>query len=202
MPSPQGLRHWAAPLLLAGALLAGVRSGAIAAGAAPGPPASPVTLTFAGQTYRLRWSSNHQHEFTPPGQDDLNRWTDMVTINTYPGVSDGDGLADVANRALGNYRRHGATVLRTASIPRTADRPAEHLIVALFPTRTFSEAVFARWRLADGLGTAVIVSHRRYGPKAGEAMAAWLKANGPTVERRLMALDRVPSHRVLEPAGP
>lgn len=61
----------------------------------------------------------------------------MVTINTYPGVSDGEGLADVANRALANDRRHGATVLRTASAPRTA----------------------------------VIVSHRIYGPKAGDAMA-------------------------------
>jgi hypothetical protein len=202
MSSPHGPRRWAAPLLLAGALLAGVRSGAIAAPAAAGPPTSPVTLTFAGQAYRLRWSSQHQHEFTPAGQEDLNRWTDMVTINTYPGVSDGDGLADVANRALGNYRRHGATILRTASIPRSADRPAEHLVVALFPTRAFSEAVFARWRLADGRGTAVIVSHRHYGPKAGDAMAAWLQANGPAMERRLMALQEIPSHRVLEPASP
>lgn len=197
MPSPHGLRRWAAPLLLAGAL-----SGAIAAPAGGGPPVRPLTLTFAGQTYLMRWSSQHQHEFTPAGQDDLGRWTDMVTINTYPGVSDGDGLAEVANRALGNYRRHGATVLRTSSIPRSADRPAEHLVVALFPTRAFCEAVFARWRLADGRGRAVIVSHRRYGPKAGDAMAAWLKANGPTVERQLMALDQVPSHRVLEPSSP
>ncbi len=196
MPSLHGLRRWAALLLLAGAL-----STSIAVPAAGGPPATPVTLDFAGQTYRLRWSSQHQHEFTPAGQDDLSRWTDMVTINTYPGVSDGEGLADVANRTLANYRRHGATVLRTASIPRSADRPAEHLIVALFPTRAFIEAVFARWRLAEGRGTAMIVSHRLYGQKAGEAMAAWLKANGATVERRLMALDQVPSLRVLEPAS-
>jgi hypothetical protein len=197
MPSLHGLRRWAASLLLAGAL-----SGAIAEPAASRPPATPLTLTFADQTYLLRWSSQHQHEFTPAGQEDLSRWTDMVTINTYPGVSDGDGLAEVANRALGNYRRHGATVLRTASLPRTPGQPAEHLVVALFPTRAFSEAVFARWRLADGRGTAVIVSHRRYGPKAGDAMAAWLKANGPAVERRLMAFDQVPSHRVLEPPSP
>ncbi len=197
MPSPHGLRRWAAPLLLAVAL-----SGAVATPAAAGPPATPVTLDFGGQTYRLRWSSQHQHEFTPAGQDDLSRWTDMVTINTYPGVSDGEGLAEMANRALANYRRHGARVLRTASNPRTAERPAEHLVVALFPTRAFSEAVFGRWRLTDGRGTAVIVSHRIYGPKTGDAMAAWLQAHGPAVERRLMALEQVPSHRVLEPAGP
>ncbi|MCT0206509.1 hypothetical protein [Synechococcus sp. CS-1332] len=197
MPSPHGLRRWAALLLLAGAL-----SGAMAMPAAAGPPATPLTLTFADQTYLLRWSSKHQHEFTPAGQEDLSRWTDMITINTYPGVSDGEGLADVANRALGNYRRHGATLLRTSSIPRSAERPAEHLVVALFPTRAFSEAVFARWRLADGRGTALIVSHRLYGQKAGEAMAAWLQANGPGVERRLMALEAVPSRRILEPSSP
>jgi hypothetical protein len=190
VPRLRGLSRSAALLLLAGVL-----STSIAAPAAGGPPAAPVTLDFGGQTYRLRWSSQHQHEFTPAGQDDLSRWSDMVTINTYPGVSDGDGLADV------DYRRHGATVLRTASIPRTADRPAEHLIVALFPTGAFIEAVFARWRLTGGHGTALIVSHRLYGQKAGEAMAAWLKANGTTVERRLMALDQVPSLRVLEPAS-
>lgn len=197
MSSPHGLRRWAAPLLVVGAL-----SAVIGTPVAAGPPAAPVTLDFSGQTYRLRWSSQHQHEFTPAGQDDLSRWTDMVTINTYPGVSDGEGLAEMANRALANYRRHGATVLRTASIPRTAGRPAEHLVVALFPTRAFSEAVFTRWRLTDGRGTAVIVSHRIHGPKAGDAMAAWWQANGATVERRLMALDPIPSHRVLEPAGP
>jgi hypothetical protein len=112
----------------------------------------------------------------------------MVTINTYPGVSDGEGLAEMANRALGNYRSNGATVLRTVSIPRTAERTAEHLVVALFPTGAFSEAVFARWRLADGRGTALIYGHRIYGQKVGDAMAAWLQANGPATERRLMAL--------------
>jgi hypothetical protein len=192
MPDNRGLIRWAAVLLIAGP---------IAAHAAGGPPVSPVALKFADQTYLLRWSLKHQHEFTPVGQEDLNRWTDMVTINTYPGVSDGEGLADVANRVLGNYKRNKAMVLRTDSIPRTAVRPAEHLIVVLFPVRDYIEAVFARLRMADGRGTAVIYSHRLYGRKAGDAMAAWLKANGTTVERRLMALQEVPSHRILEPAS-
>jgi hypothetical protein len=157
-----------------------------------------VRLKFADQTYLLRWSSKHQHEFTPSGQDDLSRWTDMITINTYPDVRDGDGLADVANRVLGTYKQNNAVVVRTASVPRTPARPAEHLIVVLFPIRDSIEAVFARLRLADGRGTAVIDSHRLYGQKAGDAMAAWLKANGPAVERRLMALQEIPSHRILE----
>jgi hypothetical protein len=140
-----------------------------------------MSLTFADQTYLLRWSSQHQHEFTPKGQHDLSRWTDMVTIN---------------------YRRNGATVLCSASMPRTAERPAEHLALALFPTGALIEAVFGRWRLTGGRGTALIYSLRHYGQKAGDAMAAWLQANGPAVERQLMGLQEVPSHRILEPAGP
>lgn len=205
----RGLLRWPALLVLAGLtawLMAGLSAGLLAAPvptpAAASPPAAPVTLDFSGQTYRLRWSSQHQHEFTPAGQDDLSRWTDMVTINTYPGVSDGEGLAVVANRVLGTYKQNNAVVVRTSSVPRTATRPAEHLIVVLFPVRDSIEAVFARFRLADGRGTALIVSHRLYGQKAGEAMAAWLKANGPSVERQLMDLREVPSHRLLEPAGP
>jgi len=197
MPRLRGLPRWPAVLVIAGLM-----SAPIATPAAGGPPASPVTLTFADQAYRLRWSSQHQHEFTPTGQDDLSRWSDMVTINTYPGVSDGERLAEVANRVLGTYKQNNAVVVRTSSVPRTADRPAEHLIVVLFPTRDSIEAVFARLRLADGRGTALIVSHRLYGQKAGEAMAAWLKAKGPGVERRLMALQEIPSHRLLEPSSP
>ncbi|MCP9834846.1 hypothetical protein [Cyanobium sp. Aljojuca 7A6] len=196
MPILRGLVRLTAVLLMAAP---------IATHAAGGLPASPVRLKFADQTYLLRWSSKHQHEFTPSGQDDLSRWTDMITINTYPDVRDGDGLADVANRVLGTYKQNNAVVVRTSSVPRTPARPArpaEHLIVVLFPVRDSIEAVFARLRLTDGRGTAVIYSHRLYGQKAGDAMAAWLKANGPAVERRLMDLQEIPSHRILEPSSP
>jgi hypothetical protein len=167
-----------------------------------GPPGPPLSLRFREQVYERRWSGPHQHEFTPAGQEDLSRWTDMVTINTYPQVRDGDGLAEVANRVLATYTSNNGRVLRTASVPRSAAGPAEHLIVALFPRPESIEAVFARFRLADGRGTAVIVSHRIHGRAAGPAMQAWLEANGPDVERRLMALEGIPSPRLLEPGGP
>ena len=167
-----------------------------------GPPGRPLSLRFGDRVYERRWSGPHQHEFTPPGQEDLSRWTDMVTINTYPGVSDGDGLAEVANQVLATYTRNNGRVLRTASVPRSAAAPAEHLIVALFPRPESIEAVFARFRLAGGRGTAVIVSHRIHGRNAGPAMQAWLETNGVAVERRLMALEGIPSPRLLEPDGP
>jgi hypothetical protein len=165
------------------------------------PPGPPLSLRFGEQVYERRWSGPHQHEFTPPGQEDLSRWTDMVTINTYPGVRDGEGLAEVANRVLATYTGNDGRVLRTASVPRSPAGPAEHLIVALFPRPEWIEAVFARFRLTDGRGMAVIVSHRIHGRAAGPAMQAWLETNGAAVERRLMALQDIPSPHLLEPGG-
>ena len=58
---------------------------------------SRITLNFNQTEYVHRWSQNDQHEFTPLNQDDLSRWTDMLTINFYSRVNDGEGLAMVAN---------------------------------------------------------------------------------------------------------
>ena len=42
-----------------------------------------VAFGFGGVGYFHRWSDNDQHEFTPTGQDDLQKWTDMITINVH-----------------------------------------------------------------------------------------------------------------------
>ncbi|MFQ6538861.1 MULTISPECIES: hypothetical protein [Aphanothece] len=192
----RGWIGWMAILMLAAG--AGVQ----AADQSPQPAGivrSGQILRFGDQPYLYRWSSNHQHEFTPPGQEDLSRWTDMLTINLYPSVRDGEGLADAANRVLATYRSNSGQVVRTASVPRAAERPAEHLIVVLFPGREAIEVAFARFRMTEGIGSAVIYSHRVHGRQAGPAMATWLEANGPAIERRLMALDGLPSPGQLEP---
>jgi hypothetical protein len=70
----------------------------------------------------------------PPGAAATSRaagaaWRDMLTVNVFEGVRTGEELAEVANKVLGNYQARGK-VLRTDSKPGTADRRAEHLIVA------------------------------------------------------------------------
>ncbi|MBV9127862.1 MAG: hypothetical protein JO117_07225 [Verrucomicrobia bacterium] len=171
---------------------------ALAAVAAWGAPdlrtaAGNQALTFAGTPYLHRWSGNDQHEFTPAGQEDLEHWADMVTINYYPSVKDGDGLAATANAVLGNYKAHQATVVRTDSVPRTPEKPAEYLIVVCFTRPDFSEAVFARFKLVGGTrGAAAIYSHREYGQKNGEQMRAWLQKNGPATEKALMNAEQLP----------
>ena len=34
---------------------------------------------FRGVTYLHRWTEKDQHEFTPEGQEDLQRWSEMIT---------------------------------------------------------------------------------------------------------------------------
>jgi hypothetical protein len=150
---------------------------------------SKIKLNFNQIEYLHRWSQNDQHEFTPPGQEDLSKWTDMLTINFYQQVSDGESLASVANQVLENYKNQQGRVLRTVSVPRTIEKPAEHLIVVVFGRPTFLEAAQARFKLVNGKGVSIIYSHRVYGKAVGPEMSAWLKDNGPSIEKVLMAWE-------------
>jgi hypothetical protein len=100
------------------------------------PPPTKPAFVFRDVGYFHRWSQNDQHEFTPEGQQDLNKWSDMITANAYPDVDDGERLTEKANAVLENYKSHQARVLKTSSVPRTADRPAEHLIAVVFGHRS------------------------------------------------------------------
>jgi hypothetical protein len=152
-----------------------------------------AAFTFADVKYYHRFAKDDQHEYTPAGQEDLNHWTDMVTTHRYPKAKDGVGLAAKANAVLENYKAHKAMVVKTDSKPRTNDKPAEHLIAVLFPRPEFIEAVFARFKMHDGTGAAIIYSHRIHGHAAGNDMSAWLQKNGPSTEKRLMSWTVMPA---------
>jgi len=160
-------------------------------------PAAATTakpaFVFGGAGYLHRWSMNDQHEFTPEGQEDLEKWSDMITMNVYPNAHDGDVLAAKANAVLENYKNHKGMVLRTNSIPRTPDRPAEHFIAVVFGRPNYIEVAFARFKLLDGVGCSIVYSHRIYGEKIGDQMSAWLDHNSPKTERMLMDWDAMPS---------
>ncbi len=74
--------------------------------------AAKPAFVFEGVSYFHRWSMNDQHEFTPGGQEDLEKWSDMITMNVYSNAHDGDALAAKANAVLENYKSHNGTVLR------------------------------------------------------------------------------------------
>jgi len=171
---------------------------AVACCAAPGGvsyaanPELKRTLVFRGVSYFYRWSQNDQTEFTPEKQEDLNKWTDMITVNGYPDAGDGERLAATANAVLENYKNHRATVLKTRSVRRTADRPAEHLIAVKFTRPGFIEVAFARFALVNGKGHSFVYSHRIYGARMDDQMNAWLSANGDEVEKALLELASAP----------
>ena len=154
--------------------------------------AKPDAFSLAEVKYFHRFTKDDQHEYTPDGQDDLKAWKDMVTINYYPKAKDGEALAATAEAVLRNYKANKARIFRTDSVPRTKDKPAEHLIVAIFGRAEFFEVTFARFKIHDGVGTAVIYSHRVYGEKVGDEMSEWLEKNGPTTEKNLMKWDAMP----------
>ncbi len=140
-----------------------------------------------------RWSMNDQLEFTPDGQEDLDKWSDMITINVYPNAHDGDALATKANAVLENYKSHKGRVLRTNSVPRTRDQPAEHFIAVVFGRPNFIEVALARFKMVADVGCSIVYSQRIYGEKVGDQMSAWLRDNGPKTERMLMEWNDIPS---------
>jgi len=151
------------------------------------------SFKFSNVEYFYRWSKDDQFEFTPQGQADLERWSDMMIIRRYRSVTDGDRLAAAANTILENYESNGGKILRTDSVPRTADSPAEHLIVVFFPRKDFMEVAFARFKMVGATGSSAIYCHRIYGEKAGSQTSAWLKADGSGVEKALMRWEGIPA---------
>ncbi|MFN8012191.1 MAG: hypothetical protein U0P81_12520 [Holophagaceae bacterium] len=156
------------------------------------PTPKPATLAFQGTTFHLRWSKDGQFEFTPAGQEDLQAWTEMVTVWRYPAVKDGEALAGQANRTLGAYKGAQGRILRTNSTPRTAAKPAEHFIAAFLGGPSVLEFTAARFVLVDGQGAAVIYSRRAYGKPAKPDLGPWVSRHGAEVEQKLMAFDLRP----------
>ena len=173
-------------------LATGLALAAGAAGTARAAETNVLRLSFRGTAFVHRWSKSDQHEFTPAPDSDLKSWRDMITLNLHAKVRQGEQLADVANRVLSNYQAHGK-LLQTRSTPRTATRPAEHLMVAVLGTPQLLEASFARCLLQDGVGLVAVVSHRVGGPAAGPEMNRWLATQGQATGEALMAWATLPS---------
>jgi hypothetical protein len=142
-------------------------------------------LQFDNVRFIHRWSKDGQHEFTPEGEDNLAKWTHMVTINRHPAVKNADQLTEIANRTVENYRRNGL-VMKTSSKPPAAGRTVEHLAVAVMGRPEFIEAAFTRFILANGTGFALTYSHRINERTAGPKMSAWFSANAQRKENALL----------------
>ncbi|MCX4165705.1 MULTISPECIES: hypothetical protein [Paraburkholderia] len=162
--------------------------------------AEQSAFRFNGTDYFFRWSDDTLFEFTPPGQTNLDTWSDMVSVVIYRGVKTADDLASAANSLLDSTKLKGA-VLKTRSVPRTPDRPAEHFIASMMAAPGVVEGVFTRFVLMDGVGYALIFSHRFYGQdlhKAAQLLGDWENAHGADMEKALMSFEPVPGVSALE----
>jgi hypothetical protein len=157
-----------------------------------------TTLSFNGSEYVHRWSEKGQHEFTPKGDEDLAKWKEMVTINVFDGVKDGEALARIANGVLGNYQKNGY-IMRTLSKPRSDKSEAEHFIAAVLQAPNVWEVAFARVLMFEGRGVVAVYSKRFYGEQdaAKDAMSTWFKANAVKIENVLVSWQGIPSLTVL-----
>jgi hypothetical protein len=172
-------------------------SAALASAPEASSEAKVMALSFRGAEYEHRWSKDGQNEFTPRGQENLDSWHDMITLNVAESVGNGEQLADLANSVLDRYQGAGK-IVRTDSKPETEGHPAEHLIVAVLGNPGFLEAAFARFMLIDGVGVVAVYSHRVYGKAVGQEMSEWLQSNGPQIEVALMAWDKFPTYTALK----
>ena len=172
--------------LVAGGSAVGAREGAAAA------------LSFNGEEFLHRWSQKGQHEFTPKGEEDLKKFNDMMTINVFDGVKDGEALARIANGVLANYQKNGH-IMRTLSKPRAAGSEAEHFVAAVLQAPNVMEVAFARVLMFEGRGVVAVYSKRFYGEgdAPNDAMTVWFKANAVKIERVLVSWQGIPSRDVL-----
>lgn len=158
----------------------------------PGAKERP-SFTFVKQPYFFRYSKNNLAEYTPKKQTDLNKWTEMVTVNTYSQAKDGEALAKIANNTLALYKEYSAMIVKSDSKPRTEKSPAEHLIIAIFPQEKYTEVSFARFLLKGGRGYSIVASHRAYGEKSRDEISYWVIKNSGKYETELMGMTSIPS---------
>lgn len=154
-------------------------------------------FTFDGTAYFHRWSKEDQHDFTPQEQLKLSDWSDMVSLFRYPGLKSHADLDALANAVIANYTRSGAKILKSGSTAGEPGKPLEFYMTAQLPQRDYQAAVFARFRLADGIGTGVIYVHRIYGESANGLLELWLKQHGTAKRKALKSWQADPALHIL-----
>ena len=149
-------------------------------------PPTP-TVTFRGTTYSLSLTNGNRYDFMPAEQKESS--FDALTLLLLARIKDGEALADLANRTLTKLQGVKATILRTNSVPASAQKPAEHFMAVVIPGPDALQFAASRYVLVVGEGVEVIYMHTIHGKAVGDPMSKWMKENGPDVEQQLMQFD-------------
>jgi hypothetical protein len=172
---------------------------ALAAAASPHLPTglatpdlqSPATakVTFRGTEYLLRSSQGTTYDFTPPGQEDLSTFTDMLELNLYPAAHDQEALATITSRVRAIAQSAKATILPTISASASGQQPGEHFFAAVLPTPHGVDFDAIHLVLVDKQGYGVFYTHRSYGESAAGKTSEWVTKNSADVEQQLLRFD-------------
>lgn len=153
----------------------------------------PKVFTFDGTEYFHRWSKDDQHDFTPLEQIELSDWSDMVSLYRYPGLQTAAELEALTNVVLAHYSRNGGIILKSGSTAGEPGKPLEYYLTAQLPQHDYQDAVFARFRLVNGVSTGAIYVHRIYGENTDGLMALWLKQHGAAKRKALKSWQANPT---------
>lgn len=156
--------------------------------------ATAHTVSLNSQAFVHRWSyGDKMHEFTPPGQEDLSSWQDMITMEYLPGIKNRQDLARLADKLLGFYQERGGKIVGSIALHTLDDPVTEHFIAVLLGTSEVIEFVQTRLQILDGIGTVTTYAHRIYAPHRAN-MAVWMPKNGPAREKALLRWQGTPSY--------
>jgi hypothetical protein len=156
------------------------------------------SINFKGIEYRNTYSRNDTYRFTPKGQEVVG-CSDQIDIHVYPNAKDvNDILSYFKADFVKYYQGSGAKILKTYYVPKTEKKEAEHFILEIVPTRYYTEFIFARLKMIDGIGCEITYSHYTRGEKSEDEVSVWLRDNGQASEQALMNWDKIPSPKELK----
>ena len=164
--------------------------------------ASGDVVIFSNTKYFLRSSKDGQYVFTPRGQEDPKRWTDLITLNYYPQITEGKKLAAKAIAWWEYFRSRRIFLMRLNYVPRIDQMNAADdalytlLTLRAKPYNDYDEFTFTALRVIEGIGTASSYSHREYrtAPLSMETCFAWGQKNETVIGDAWFGWDGVSAH--------
>lgn len=175
------MKHLTLPVVLMSGLLAVVASHAAdARQVAPSqqPASAQPALDFDGKRYLHRYSKDGQHEFTPAGQEDLQRWQEMMTLVV---------KADFDAERRRQWAEAMAAVYKEKGLLIQADQPpgGEYRMLGVLSAPGVVEVNFVRVMPYGSGAMAVMVQRRFYGEESRQ-MADWVRDNTPRLSGLLV----------------
>lgn len=136
--------------------------------------ASPPPLEFAGTTWYARWWDGGLVEYTPDGQTDLERYSEMLSLLPTPAGLQAAHLDAYTREMAITHERRGGRVLSRECQPAAPSHLAECTLLIGFGDASHVELAVVR-HIALRAGIAGFsLSHREYGDGAEDRAKTWI----------------------------